>query len=263
MNKLTTLMLMNNNKEKGRRFGIEYEDWKPMEDPESRFRDRRGREHYDNGRYAPQSNMPYRRDYMPPRSAESWIEYNDRGYPSSRYDGRGMPQQVYFDPSRHWPTEYRGPEYNGREEDRRMRAIGFGSDWGRMDGSDASVPNYNEMDRMPGNRAMSGYSESTYMPEFNDRMAKEWTAKMENEDGSRGPHWTIEQTKQVQAQRGITCDPLEFWVAINAMYSDYCKVAKTHNANTIEFYADMAKAFLDDKDAKPDKLALYYTYIVK
>ena len=34
-------------------------------------------------------------------------------------------------------------------------------------------------------------------------------------------------------------------------------------ASKIEFYADMAKAFLDDKDAQPDKLARYYEYIVK
>lgn len=29
------------------------------------------------------------------------------------------------------------------------------------------------------------------------------------------------------------------------------------------FYACMAEAFLDDKDAQPDKLARYYQYIVK
>ena len=33
--------------------------------------------------------------------------------------------------------------------------------------------------------------------------------------------------------------------------------------DTIDFYVDMAKAFLDDKDAGPDKLAKYYQYVVR
>ena len=32
---------------------------------------------------------------------------------------------------------------------------------------------------------------------------------------------------------------------------------------SLEFYIDMAKAFLDDKDAQPDKLMHYYESIVK
>lgn len=59
-------------------------------------------------------------------------------------------------------------------------------------------------------------------------------------------------------------DPLKFWLALNLMYSDYSKVAKKHNVGgSIDFYVDMAKAFLDDKDAGPDKLAKYYRFVVK
>ena len=31
----------------------------------------------------------------------------------------------------------------------------------------------------------------------------------------------------------------------------------------MDFYVYMSKAFLDDKDAQPDKLERYYQYIVK
>lgn len=87
---------------------------------------------------------------------------------------------------------------------------------------------------------------------------------MENEDGTKGPHWSFEQAKQVMAQRGIECDPAEFWAALNMIYSDYVKVAKKFNVGSnIDFYVDMAKAFLDDKDAGPDKLAKYYQYVVR
>ena len=86
---------------------------------------------------------------------------------------------------------------------------------------------------------------------------------MVNEDGSKGAHWNMDQTKQVMEQRGIQCDPVEFYIAINMMYSDYYPVAKKLNVNSVDFYADMARAFLEDKDAGKDKLAKYFAYVVK
>lgn len=93
--------------------------------------------------------------------------------------------------------------------------------------------------------------------------AKEWTEAMENGDGTRGPHWTVEQTDQVMAQRGLECDSAEFFAVLNSVYSDYCAVAKKHGVNNVDFYADLAKAWLHDKDAVKDKAAAYYEYIVK
>lgn len=62
----------------------------------------------------------------------------------------------------------------------------------------------------------------------------------------------MEQAKQIMDQQGYSGDEVDFFVAINMMYSDYCKVAKRNNCGTTEFYAAMAKAFLDDKDAQPE-----------
>jgi len=101
------------------------------------------------------------------------------------------------------------------------------------------------------------------MEKMDEHTAKTWTAEMENEDGTTGPHWTMEQTKQIATQKGVTCDPVEFWVAMNMVFSDYYSVAKKLNVNNTDFYVEMAKAFLDDKDAQPDKLARYYEYVVK
>lgn len=91
--------------------------------------------------------------------------------------------------------------------------------------------------------------------------AESWVGRMQNADGSVGAHWTPDQTEMARKQRGIDCDPHKFWVAMNMMYSDYCKVAKQHNVCTAEFFSDMAKAFLSDADAMPDKLALYYRHV--
>ena len=50
---------------------------------------------------------------------------------------------------------------------------------------------------------------------------------------------------------------------MNAMYSDYCEVAKKYGVDQTDFYADMAKAWMNDKDAKKNKSALYYECVVE
>lgn len=99
--------------------------------------------------------------------------------------------------------------------------------------------------------------------ELDEQTAHEWMENLQNEDGSKGPHWTKEQTTQVMEKRGFDCNRLEWWVAMNAMYSDYFKVAKKHNVNNIDFYADLAKAWLHDADAVDEKAAAYYQFVVK
>lgn len=152
--------------------------------------------------------------------------------------------------------------YNRRGGDRPMnRIMGFA-------GADEDMTRYgskvhNDYDGRGNSHMKNGYAMSEEVMPLTQTLAVAWVNEMENADGSRGPHWTMEQTKQVAQQQGITCDPLEFFVAMNMMYSDYCKVAKKNNCSTTEFYADMAKAFLDDKDAKEDKLARYYEFIVE
>lgn len=64
----------------------------------------------------------------------------------------------------------------------------------------------------------------------------------------------------------MTKEKYKHYLAMNMVYSDYCKVAKKYGVDTPEFYADMAKAFLRDKDfdGKPEeKLYLYYKSIVE
>lgn len=99
---------------------------------------------------------------------------------------------------------------------------------------------------------------------FSKDMASAWTAGMVNEDGTKGPHWSFDQAKQLMAQKGIGGDPNAFFVALNMIYSDYCKAAKKLGlGGNTDFYVEMAQAFLNDKDAGPDKLSRYYEYIVK
>lgn len=88
--------------------------------------------------------------------------------------------------------------------------------------------------------------------------AMSWMYNMKNEDGSYGAHWEIEQTRPFMAPRGITCDAWEWAAVMNMMYSDYCKAARKNSVDRPEFYADLAAAFLEDKDAPEDKAGRYY-----
>lgn len=96
----------------------------------------------------------------------------------------------------------------------------------------------------------------------------EWNADMHNEDGTVGGHWTVEQTTAVAQGMGIRFEHISemCWnVTMNMMYSDYYGVASRYGVNSPDFYAEMAKAFLFDKDAPSpkEKLAAYYHGIVE
>lgn len=98
--------------------------------------------------------------------------------------------------------------------------------------------------------------------------AEEWVSEMENEDPAKpeGGKWTMEQVKPIAQKLGIQPDTqkfIDFYAMMNAMYSDYYEVAKKFNVATPDFFAEMAKAFVCDKDAVKNKTALYYEYIVQ
>ena len=98
----------------------------------------------------------------------------------------------------------------------------------------------------------------------NRETADKWASILINEDGTRGPHWSYDQVKQLMAQKGVSHEPNEFYSVLNAIYADYCKVFKKYGVGgNMDFYVDMAKAWLDDKDAGTGKAAAYYEHIAK
>ncbi len=100
--------------------------------------------------------------------------------------------------------------------------------------------------------------------EFTREDAEKWVSHMENEDGTAGAHWTMEQTNAVASITGVNVKSCVWWAAMNMMYSDYYGVAAKYGLDRPEFYADLAKTFLMDKDAggAEEKMAGYYHGIV-
>jgi hypothetical protein len=153
------------------------------------------------------------------------------------------------------------PVYEGNKE---MNQIGFnaGGDEVRTNyRMDATHHKEGEMEHHSSHK-MGGFSSSMSMP-MNKEVAEEWVKNMKNEDGTKGPHWKMDQVKQLMMQKGIEYNPWEFYAILNSMYSDYCAVFKKHGVNTMDMYVDLACAFLNDFDAMPNKSMLYYECIVK
>lgn len=99
--------------------------------------------------------------------------------------------------------------------------------------------------------------------EIDEEMAMEWVSGMKNADGTKGPHYKIDQVEQWRSTNCMDCEKWPFFVAVNMMYSDYCKTAEKMGVSKLDFYGHMAKDFLKDEDAAPDKLYKYKEYIAE
>lgn len=92
-----------------------------------------------------------------------------------------------------------------------------------------------------------------------------WVEHMENSDGTTGAQWTMDETSAMAKSMGVYLPACIWFAAVNMMRSDYCMVARKHGVDKPEFYADMAQAFLFDKDAgePEEKISAYYHCIAK
>lgn len=90
-----------------------------------------------------------------------------------------------------------------------------------------------------------------------EALAKKWTSKMCNKDGTKGAHWTWEQVSQVVREKSLKYDMADFYATLNMIYSDFYS-SKFDTAH----YIEMAKDWLDDSDVGDHKLLKYYFFVV-
>lgn len=107
-----------------------------------------------------------------------------------------------------------------------------------------------------------GYEDDDHLTR---EQAEKWVRGMKSEDGKTGARWPYEEIKRYAANFGIQGEEqvVEFFAIMNALYSDYCKVAKKYGVDKTDFWADLAKAFIHDKDAKSGKVKMYYECIAE
>ena len=93
-----------------------------------------------------------------------------------------------------------------------------------------------------------------YGNHLTEDMAKCWVSKMENKDGTKGEHWSIEQTSTLAGEY----DKNDFYAVLNMIYSDYYNSKFDTN-----IYIEIAKDWLNDKDIGECKTLRYYMFVVK
>lgn len=95
--------------------------------------------------------------------------------------------------------------------------------------------------------------EAEHGPHFNDEHARKAVNKMENEDGTRGQHWSLEETTALANQYGIRLDEkinkYDWYVALNMVYSDYYRVVVSMTgSNNTKYFVELAKAWMLRKE---------------
>ena len=205
---------------------------------------------------------------------------------TGRYDRRGMENRMPWDPfdrmerqeareMHREPKDPHDPRYNpyGDEESRdphKMRKDVYGGEisYERPDGGRGNVSYFRakpeeDREKMMGFRQQQGRKEKG--EGFDKQTAMEWVENMEDKDGVKGGMFTWHQAQQYGRNMGITGEQrlVEFYAAMNAMYSDYHAVGKKFGVDRPEFYAHLAKCFIEDPDAVEDKVAVYYECIAR
>ena len=120
--------------------------------------------------------------------------------------------------------------------------------------------------RLPGVGSKSAQRLAFHVLNLPMEQAQAWVDHMDNADTSRphGGRWTYAEATELGHKLGVPDDQMiAFFVALNMIWSDYGPVISAAGINTPDFYGKMARAFIDDKDAKPHKVARYMHAIAK
>lgn len=97
-------------------------------------------------------------------------------------------------------------------------------------------------------------------PYFDSESVMKAVSKLQNEDGTMGPKWTVQETTNAASSVGVSFDKYNMYdwhYALNSVYSDYCNVIGINQP----VYFELAKAWINDKDAPVGKAYHYYKMI--
>lgn len=110
--------------------------------------------------------------------------------------------------------------------------------------------------------------EHSYGPHFNEEYAMKAVKKMENEDGSKGPRWSVEEAERVAQQYGVNIkgekfNKYDWFVALNMIRSDFYRaVVNMTGSDNVKHFVELTKAWLNDKDIEEGKMWFYFRYVM-
>ena len=181
-----------------------------------------------------------------------------------------MEQMPYDDGYFRYPYRYAGEDENVMEMGNYRQNIGFGEGAYRPRKENGQFRRRNEMHGggSSGKMMQQGGAEGAQKKKLTWDMAEEWVENMQNEDEAKpmGGKYDMEKAKAMARKVGMSTAGqrfVDFYAIVNAMYSDYHEVAMKHGVDNADFYADLAKAWLEDADAVQNKAYVYYECLVE
>jgi len=192
----------------------------------------------------------------------AYVNYgNPLGYPSMAYSPYGAMAAVPQYANNYGIVEGPRVDTPGNEEVRRMGSREGTEARRRRDSRGRYMMNDSEWDDDEEDhhhgQHMMGSASSMSQP-VDEHTARRWVKQM---DG--GEHFKVEQSESLRHAICPDCEKWEFYVAINAMHSDYGETARKMNIDKPDYFAYLAKDFLCDRDAGPNKLRKYMETIPK
>lgn len=98
-------------------------------------------------------------------------------------------------------------------------------------------------------------------PHFDAFSYKEASEALENADGTKGPHWSLDDARSLMRSKGAAlkgCNEYDLAYALNMAWSDYSGILGGE-----EPVIRVAMAFLNDEDAPEGKAYLYWKRVIK
>lgn len=92
---------------------------------------------------------------------------------------------------------------------------------------------------------------------FTEKAYYEAVGGMENEDGTKGPHWQVKEVEEIVKKENIELGEFNIYdyaFALNMVYSDYFGAIPDKD----ESYIKVANAWIFDKDAIKGKALVYW-----
>lgn len=102
------------------------------------------------------------------------------------------------------------------------------------------------------------YEMELYKMAYGNNLTREMAEDIVSKMQPYGRKWTIEEAEELERQYGIGgINPIDFFVVVNAAFNDYHDIFN----DNIEMYVRFTVDFINDEDAKEDKVFLYFTNI--
>lgn len=97
-----------------------------------------------------------------------------------------------------------------------------------------------------------------YKMAYGNVLSRKMAEKIVHKMRPSGMRWTLDETRNLQRQYGVdNINDVDFFIVMNSAYNDYRDLFQDNVEDYMKFTID----FIEDEDAKQDKVFLYYTTI--